>query len=150
MLKRVQHDGFKVIGFGSGGGETAMRTLITALALLVSMPVAAQQAEPVPPIQLNQLGFERDGPKRAIVPSAAKGSLDWELLDARGGVVKRGRTMVFGPDAASGQSVHQIDFSDFREPGKGYRLRIGEMLSRSFDIGAAARGRLAQDALEFF
>jgi endoglucanase len=121
-----------------------------SVALLLATPAAAQQAEPVSPIQLNQLGFDAKGPKRAILPSAAKGAIDWQLVDARGGVELRGRTAVFGDDKASGRSVHVIEVSGFEKPGKGYRLRVGEMTSRPFDIGPGTRGRLAKDALAFF
>jgi endoglucanase len=126
------------------------KQFLLATALCAAAPAIAQQAEPVPPIQLNQLGFDTAAPKRAILPSPATAPLEWQLLDKRGAVVLRGKTSVFGPDAASGRSVHIIDFGAFKKPGKGYRLRSAELLSRPFDIGPGTRGRLAYDALEFF
>src|SRR5262245_23560408 len=111
-------------------GNKRLKIAIFPLALALAAPAAAQQAEPVPPIQLNQLGFDAVGPKRAILPSAAKGAIDWRLEDARGGVVLRGRTSVFGDDKASGRHVHVIEFTGFETPGRGYRLRVGDMASR--------------------
>ncbi|MCW3847423.1 glycoside hydrolase family 9 protein [Sphingomonas sp. LB-2] len=127
-----------------------MRLTLTALALCLALPAAAQVADPIRPIRLNQTGFETLGPKRAMLGSAAHGALDWQLLDARGGVVLRGRTAVFGQDAASGENVHVIDFTAWRKAGKGYRLKVVDMESRSFDIGLHPRGNLAADAAAFF
>ena len=127
-----------------------MRTALTAVALCLALPAAAQVADPIPPIRLNQTGFETLGPKRAMLGSAAHGALDWQLVNARGGVELRGRTSVFGDDKSSGENVHAIDFSSFQKAGQGYRLRIGEMESRPFDIGPHPRGNLANDAAAFF
>ncbi|MEI9928439.1 MAG: glycoside hydrolase family 9 protein [Sphingomonas sp.] len=119
------------------------------LALCLAFPATAQD-DPVSPIRLNQLGFETAGPKRAMLANAATDPLDWALTDAAGGVVQRGRTTVFGADAASGESVHAIDFGGFARAGKGYRLHVGAMASRPFTIGAGTRGHLARDALAYF
>ncbi|MES2444838.1 MAG: glycoside hydrolase family 9 protein, partial [Pseudomonadota bacterium] len=119
------------------------------LALVAALPAAAQ-TDPIAPIRLNQTGFETAGAKRAMLGSASHGALDWQLVDAKGGVVLRGRTTVFGADTASGETVHRIDFSSFATPGKGYRLRVGAMESHAFAIGPHPRGNLAADALAFF
>lgn len=126
-----------------------MKMLILALALSAA-PAFAQDAQPIRPIRLNQLGLDAIGPKRAMLASAATDPLDWQLVDAQGKVAASGRTIVFGPDAASGETVHVIDFSAFATPGKGYRLRAGDMVSRPFDLGPGTRGNLARDALSFF
>ena len=127
-----------------------MRLALASLTLALAVPAAAQVAEPIRPIRLNQTGFETLGPKRAMLGNASHGAIDWQLVNARGGVELRGRTIVFGADAASGEHVHAIDFSGFRKAGKGYRLRVGAMESRPFDIGARPRGNLAKDAIAFF
>lgn len=126
-----------------------MKRIAIPLGLCLALPAAAQ-TDPIAPIRLNQTGFETHGPKRAMLGNASHGALDWQLLDARGGVHLRGRTTVFGPDPAAGETVHAIDFTGFAKPGKGYRLKVGQMTSRPFDIGPRRRGNLAADALAFF
>lgn len=127
-----------------------MRLALTALALTLASPALAQVADPIPPIRVNQTGFETQGPKRAMLGNAATAPLDWQLLNAKGAVVQRGKTSVFGNDTASGEHVHAIDFSGFKRAGKGYRLRVGTAQSRAFDIGPKPRGNLARDAVTFF
>ncbi|MBO9713429.1 glycoside hydrolase family 9 protein [Sphingomonas sp.] len=121
-----------------------------ALLLGAATPALAQQAEPVPPIQLNQLGFETFGPKRAIVVTDAAAPQDWVLLDARGKTVASGKTIPFGPDKASGKTVQAIDVSSFHTAGGGYRLRVGAFESRAFAIQPRSRMALRLDALHFF
>jgi endoglucanase len=76
--------------------------------------------------------------------------LPWTLRDAKGAVVASGQTKVFGDDAASGEHVHQIDFSGFKQAGDGYRLEVGAAQSRPFAIGGRLYGALKADALGFF
>ena len=108
-------------------------------------------AEDAPrPIRLNQTGLESNGPKRAVLADASKTPLDWALLDASGAAVVKGKTKVFGDDAASGEHVHQIDFSAFRKAGDGYRLKVGAAESRPFSLNAKPDGKLTKAALSFF
>ncbi|MCW3835717.1 glycoside hydrolase family 9 protein [Sphingomonas canadensis] len=125
-----------------------------ALAIMLALPALAGQPRadggPVSPIRMNQTGLEAAGPKRAMLTDESGDPIAWELRDARGKPVLSGRTIVFGPDAQAGESVHIIDFGGFATPGTGYRLKAGERLSRPFTIACGARGRLALDALAFF
>ncbi|MBO9544296.1 glycoside hydrolase family 9 protein [Caulobacter sp.] len=127
-------------------------TRLAAL-LFVSLLVLAgvTHAEEAPrPIRLNQMGLEANGPKRAVLADASKSPLDWTLLDASGATVASGKTKVFGDNAASGEHVHQIDFSSVRKAGDGYRLTVGAAESRPFALRARPDGKLTKAALSFF
>jgi endoglucanase len=104
---------------------------------------------PIPSVNLNQLGFQPDDPKTAVLAEAGP-AIPWELQDAAGRIVARGVTTVFGNDAASGETVQRIDFSGFHTPGKGYRLIAGNHASAPFDIRPDLYAPLARDALAFF
>src|SRR5579884_477305 len=97
-----------------------MRHLMAGLAGLL-LGAAAPSFAPSP-IRMNQLGFLPVGAKRAILPDAANGPLDWRLLDGTGRTLETGKTTVFGDDPASGEHVHRIDFGALAAPGTGYRL----------------------------
>jgi endoglucanase len=64
--------------------------------------------------------------------------------------VAKGLTRVVGDDAASGEHVHQVDFSGFHTGGEGFRLVVGEAQSRPFRITTHPLGRLKYDALAYF
>src|SRR4051812_37156393 len=106
-------------------------------------------AEPSP-IRMNQLGFLPDGPKRAIVADPSPTPLAWRLTDARGGTIASGKTERFGPDAASGESVHRIDLGGVARPGSGYRLIVGAKQSRPFRIHASLYQPLQYASLNYF
>ena len=110
----------------------------------------APEAEPPSPIRLNQLGFLPDGPKRALLPSDSAAPLHWELNDRWGVARARGETVVIGDDAASGEHLHLIDFSAWREPGDNFRLVVGAARSRAFRIAPDLYARLPHDALNYF
>ena len=127
------------------------RILSGAAALLLT--TAAAPAPPVPPpapIRIGQSGFETSGTKIAILAAAESTPLAWTLTDARGKIVASGKTIPFGPDAASGESVHRIDFGAFRRSGNGYRLHVGPKASHPFAINARPFGPLALTAMAFF
>jgi endoglucanase len=137
--------------------EDALMTRLAPLsfvALLTLSPLAlagAAGAEDAPrPIRLNQTGLEAGGPKRAILADPSTAPLDWTLLDAAGATVAGGKTKVFGDDPASGEHVHQIDFSTFHKAGDDYRLKVGAIESRSFALRAKPDGKLTKAALSFF
>lgn len=125
---------------------------LVALSLAALLPLApTARADDAPrPVRLNQSGVEALGPKRAMLASPSLEPLDWILLDAKGAVAVAGKTRVFGDDAASGEHVHQIDFSAFAKPGDGYRLKVGDAESRAFAVRARPDGRLSRAALSFF
>lgn len=120
----------------------------TAAALLVLANPGA--ANPPPPlIYLNQIGFEPDGPKVAIVQGGSV-PLPWKLVDAQGRTLLEGRAQVHGKDPASGFEIQRIDFSSFRAPGQGYRLIVAGSQSDAFAIREGLYAPLARDALAFF
>lgn len=123
-----------------------MAVALTATALACTSTDAEQSS----PIRLNQLGELPDGVKIAITPDDSKQPLEWSLVGADGRVVARGKTVPFGPDRYSGESVHRIDFSAFAKSGSGFRLRAGDAVSRPFVIGSSVYARLPYDALEYF
>ena len=124
---------------------------LIGIAALAAVAGAANAALPEPaPIRLNQVGTLADGPKRAIVPHAASQPLPWSLTDSSGRVLASGRTRVFGQDRWSGEHVHQVDFSRYRQPGTALTLRVGNAVSRPFAIAAAPDPRLPYDALAYF
>ncbi|ATC25179.1 glycosyl hydrolase [Caulobacter vibrioides] len=125
---------------------------LAALSFVFALAVSsAALADETPrQIRLNQTGFEAQGPKRAILADPSKTPLDWTLHDAAGVAIVKGKTRVFGDDAASGEHVHQIDLSAFRKAGDGYRLKVGAAESRPFAIKAKPDGRLTRAAMSFF
>ena len=127
-----------------------IRLAALSFASVLALAGAARADEAPRPIRLNQTGLEALGPKRAILADASKTPLDWTLSDAQGATVAQGKTAVFGDDAASGEHVHQIDFSSFRKAGDGYRLKVGAAESRPFTLNAKPDGKLTRAALSFF
>jgi endoglucanase len=106
--------------------------------------------QPPPKVAVNQTGYLPKLGKIAVLDSAATEPQKWELLDGQGVVVADGTTTVFGADPNSGNSVHRIDFSSYKKPGKGYVLRVGEDKSHPFDIDAGIYSKLKYDALSYF
>ena len=127
-----------------------LRPAMTVAALVLALCGTASAEESARAIRLNQLGVEAAGPKRAMLADPSTKPLPWTLRDAKGAVVASGQTKVFGDDAASGEHVHQIDFSGFKQTGDGYRLEVGAAQSRPFAIGGRLYGALKADALGFF
>ena len=104
----------------------------------------------VPNILVNQVGYFPDRAKIAVLKTDAPSPVKWTLVDAADATVMEGETVVHGPDAASGDSVHIIDFTGFDRPGKGYRLKVGKNESHPFRIDTDIYQRLKYDALHFF
>jgi len=127
-----------------------IRPAALCLVSLLALTSAARADDTPRPIRLNQTGLETLGPKRAVLADPSTTPLDWTLLDASGAAVAEGKTKVFGDDAASGEHVHQIDFSTFRRTGDGYRLKVGAAESRPFTLRAKPDGKLTRAALSFF
>ena len=124
---------------------------VCCTAVLFCAPARAETAaEQLSPVRLNQIGFQPHAAKRAVVPHPSTQPLEWKLVDAAGRTVAQGRTRVSGDDAASGEHVHLVDFSDFEQTGEGYRLMVGERSSRPFPIDPGIYERLQYDALAYF
>jgi len=119
-----------------------------AAALLLASPSISTDA-PRTAIHLNQLGFEPDDSKRAVVADPATIPLPWRVIDEGGATVAQGRTQVIGNDDASGDHVHNVDFTGITTPGR-YRLRVGETDSRPFPIARGIYSPLKYAALNYF
>ena len=100
-------------------------------------------------ISVNQVGYHPDSPKIAAFSQDDSNPVTWSLQ--QDGVEKAsGETLLIGDDSSSGDFVHQIDFSNFREPGEGYQLAIDTMSSEPFNISSSIYSDLKLDALAYF
>jgi endoglucanase len=104
----------------------------------------------IPKVRVNQLGYIPSFVKLAVVVSDAKEPQDFELLDANGKSVFKGKTLLSGPDADSGDPLQTIDFSAFTTAGKGYVLHVGKEQSDPFDIDARLYNKTKYDAFKYF
>jgi len=103
-----------------------------------------------PRVRVNQVGYLPRGPKGATLVTSATEPLPWRLRDARGELVARGHTSLFGLDATSGLNVQEIRFDRVRRPGRGYQLEVDGELSHPFDIQGSVYDSLQSDAFAFF
>ncbi len=127
-----------------------MRRLSPRLLVAAVLLTTAATQPPPARIRIDQVGFETTGPKIAVMPSASATPLAWTLTDGRGTVVITGRTAPIGADAASGESVHRIDFGTLHTPGTGYRLHVGPSASHRFAVTDRPFAPLATAAMAFF
>jgi endoglucanase len=104
----------------------------------------------LPKVRVNQLGYVPSFPKHAVLVSDAKEPLTFELLDAQGKVAFSGKSVPRGLDADSGDALHDLDFSAFVTPGKGYVLAVAKDKSDPFDINARLYGQAKYDAFKYF
>jgi endoglucanase len=110
-----------------------------------------EQMALLPPLRINQVGYFPFTDKYAVIVSASSSPLDWELDDAQGKSVNKGKSTPFaGTDESSGDSVHWIDFSSTAAPGTGYTVKVGTDTSPPFEIGKGIYKRLKYDALHYF
>jgi endoglucanase len=108
---------------------------------------------PVPRVLVNQVGYLPARPKIATVRATsndAAAPLEWRLVDGAGKEVARGKTLPFGADRPSGDTVQLVDFSSVRAPGDGYVLEVGGERSHPFAIRADLYHHLKYDALAYF
>jgi endoglucanase len=101
-------------------------------------------------IAVNQVGYLPNVEKVAVLANDATEPQKWKLIKEDGSVALEGETKVVGKDQNSGNFVHQIDFSAFKEPGKGYVLEAGSDKSAPFDIASDVYKKLKYDALAYF
>jgi endoglucanase len=123
-------------------------TLFTPV--LGASPAAA--ASDPSPVRVNQIGYLTGADKVATVVAAATTPLAWQLRDAdAGALAASGTTRVYGADRASGDHVHQADFSSVTRPGA-YRLTVdGAGTSVPFAIqNTALYPRLGHEGMQYF
>ncbi len=104
----------------------------------------------LPKVRVNQLGYIPRLSKIATFKSTSATALDWQLVNDSGATLSFGKTKVFGEDKDAGELVHQIDFSNYMQPGKALRLHVGTELSDPFDIRPDIYRKLKYDAFAFF
>jgi len=134
------------------GAKLATRVCLSGVSLKgpaygAAVPAAGQ--DDLALVRVNQTGYLPGKPKIATIPFESSAPLPWTLYDANHTAVRSGRTTVFGADAASGESVHQADFSGVTTQGRGYVLDVAGFTSHPFEIGAVY-GTLKTDALGYF
>ena len=103
-----------------------------------------------PNVRVNQLGYLPRSSKIAVVESSDKAPLDWQVIDAAGAIVAKGKTQVGGNDKESGDDLHHVDFSEVTAPGKGYHVVVGGEQSFGFGIDARIYEPLEKAALNYF
>src|SRR5690606_19064621 len=101
-------------------------------------------------ISLNQIGYFVNAKKLASLVSDSTSELDWQLQNASGEVLFSGKTIVKGFDVTSGDSVHLIDFSEFKTEGDGYKLVANGLESPSFIISDEIYSQLKFDAMAYY
>ncbi|MDH6228520.1 endoglucanase [Streptomyces sp. MJP52] len=138
------------MAFQAGGSADAWRMCLDDVSLVGGVPPEEYVPDTGPRVRVNQLAYLPKGPKNATLVTEAATALPWELRNADGTAVARGRTVPRGTDASSGQNVHSLDFGSYRGTGKGFTLVADGETSRPFDISAAAYERLRQDSLKFY
>jgi len=86
-------------------------------------------------ILVNEVGYELNGPKRAVIQSSSSIADTAYLVNSSGASVKAialsAQTSVSG---WSGRNFKVADFSDFKQTGT-YKIKVGSKESESFDIG---------------
>lgn len=101
-------------------------------------------------IVTNQIGYFPDCRKQATLISDETDAVDFSLCDESGKAVYTGTSKPMGEDPDSGDSVHILDFSEFKEAGT-YTLQAGNAVSREFAIGGTeVYSGMLFDALNYF
>jgi len=125
---------------------------------------AENTAAPPPRLRVNQLGYLPQQPKWAVLVSDSPTPESWQLQDAAGNVLLQGESHVVGLDPASGDRVHQIDFSAFTTETDNLTLVLAprasaggasppstpEPRSDRFAVSSSLYAPLARDALRIF
>jgi endoglucanase len=103
----------------------------------------------LPPIRVNQVGYFPGAEKIATLVNPSSSEVDW-ALKMNGVDVEKGKTKPVGLDTDSGDTVHIIDFSKAKKPGKGYVLQVGDAQSPTFEISDDLYTEMKYDALNYF
>ncbi|MET8862123.1 glycoside hydrolase family 9 protein [Nonomuraea sp. NPDC004580] len=136
--------------FQLGGSAEPWRFCMDDVSLKGGAEPEVYEPDTGPRVRVNMVGYLPAGPKKATLVTSGTSALEWELKNADGNTVARGRTVPRGVDDSSGQNVHTIDFGAHREPGAGYTLTADGETSRPFDIKEDLYDELPTDALKFY
>ncbi|RSM44574.1 endoglucanase [Amycolatopsis balhimycina DSM 5908] len=132
------------------GGQAANNTVCLDNISLIGGVIPPGGLPPTSGIRVNQESYTPGLPKKATVISDSATALTWTLKNSAGAAVATGQTRPRGADAASGEKVHEIDFSAYDTAGTGYTLTVGSETSFPFDISADGLKKLRYDSLAFF
>lgn len=131
----------------------ALAAALTAALLTPALGAAPAAADSDPsPVRVNQIGYLAAADKIATVVAGATTPLAWQLRAAGdNAVVASGTTRVHGDDPASGDHVHQADFSEVTRAGD-YRLTVdGAGTSVPFAIqNTALYPQLGREGMQYF
>lgn len=97
-------------------------------------------------IYINQVGFTKDGIKKAVMNFAAD---EYEIRNTSGEKVFSGRIQKFGPDSISGEETYVADFSEFKQEGS-FRVCAGDITSAAFTVSDTVYDKLMKDVLKCF
>ena len=101
-------------------------------------------------VRVNQVGYLRFADKVGVVVDPSTSPLDWQIQDSAGNVVEAGSTTVYGNDDASGDHVHQADFSSLQSLGA-YKLVVDSIgSSLEFHIAPSLYPNLPHEAMNYF
>lgn len=102
-------------------------------------------------ILTNQVGYFTDRAKKATLLCTDKDPMEFEVLDSSGKSVYTGKSVYFGFDADSGDTVHTLDFSEVKDKGKFTIKAKNGAESREFTIGdQEIWSGLVYDSLNYF
>ncbi len=100
--------------------------------------------------RVNQVGYAPDSPKLALYKTNSLVGLAWQLKQ-NGTLIASGNTIPLGDvDAASGDNLHRIDFSNYAVTGTGYTLTVGADSSYPFDVSSSLFNGAFYDSLKYF
>ncbi|GLY06366.1 glycoside hydrolase family 9 protein [Actinoplanes sp. NBRC 101535] len=138
------------VAFQVGGSPDPWRFCVDDVSLVGGVPPEVYEPDTGPRVRVNQLAYLNNGPKAATLVTDKTTKTAWSLADKSGRVVKNGQSTPRGIDPSSGQNVHTIDFTGFRQRGEGFTLTADGETSHPFDIGGDAYQQLRTDALKFY
>ena len=148
------------LSFLLGAGVVPVGETICFDNIVVDGPELAEPVDTTVKIRINQIGYLPYASKKAVYKTADGASnfseaRTWSLMKDNA-VVATGKTVPHGDsiDAASGDLVHSIDFSDYDVEGENYTLVIKDgattYTSNSFPISPSIYGEVKYDALSYF
>ncbi|RRS00771.1 glycoside hydrolase family 9 protein [Glycomyces terrestris] len=138
------------LAFQIGRHAEPWQFCLSEVKLLTGAEPPVYEPDTGPRVRVNQVAYLQDGPKRATLVTDAAAALPWQLRDAEGALVAEGQTAPHGADAASGESVHVIDFSEVTAAGEGFTLTADGETSYPFAIGGDAYRDMTVDAISFY
>lgn len=97
-------------------------------------------------IYLNQVGYFSESEKRAVLNFKAD---DFEIENADGNCVFKGKVSHFGTDDISGEDTYVAKFSDFKTEGT-YRIKAQDGISAAFTISDKPYAKLMKDICKCF